>query len=269
MQGENTKLKQFLLGGATEKDAEEIGVRIISEPEFDEKMAFAEGELIEDFLDHHLSGEEMGLFYQNYLTTPERIERLRETALLRNYAKDHLKPAVGAAQEKKSGGLVEGLRAFFMTNLRPIAAILIVAVIGAIVWRVVFYEAGGLSQIEKDYAALNAKDLGNSAETNGLTNKNLLAGTFRDTDSNAKLKSETLTENILFRLALPAETPKDATFDLELARGDQTVFRQPDLRVYQNQSGQELKVILPKSVLIKGNYRIKLSSGASYGFAVE
>jgi hypothetical protein len=270
MQGENSELKRFLLGSESEKEAEEIGVRIISDTAFAEKMAFVEEDLIEDFLDDALTAEEKELFHKNFLTTAARVELLEETALLRNYARNHpSEVSARADEEKKPGGFFDSLREFLTLNLRPIAAVLIILVIGAVVWRIAFYDAGGLSDIEKQYAALNANDLNNPSETANLSNKSLIAGTFRDADSTAKLNSGNLTEKVLFRLALPSDTSKNASFNLELVKGGQTVFRQSNLRVYQNPSGQELKVILPKSVLSKGNYQIKLSNGANYGFAVE
>lgn len=271
IRGENAKLKQFLLGNPSEETAEEIGVQIISDRNLDEKMSLAEEELIEDFLDDALTAEEKELFYANFLTTPERIELFEETALLRNYARTHFaKASENLTEEKKSGSFFEGLRLFLSGNLlRPIAAVLIILVIGAVVWRVAFYDASGLTQIEKDYAALNAKDLNNQSEIANLTNKSLAAGTYRDTDSTGALNAANLTEKVLFRLALPSETPKDTPLNLELVKGGQTVFKQTNLRVYQNQNGQELKVILPKTVLSKGAYQIKLSNGVSYGFAVE
>lgn len=271
IQGENAKLKQFLLGNPSEQDAEEIGARIIADRSFDEKMSFAEESLIEDFLDDALTTQEKELFYANFLTTPERIEQFEETALLRNFAQTHFADASeNLTGEKKSDGFFESLRIFLSANLlRPVAAVLVILLIGAVVWRVVVYDAGGLTQIEKDYAALNAKDLNNAPETANLTNKSLVAGTFRDTDGASKLIAADLTENVLFRLALPPETAKDTRFDLELIKSGQTVFRQTGLRVYQNQNGQELKVILPKNVLSKGTYQIKLSNAVSYGFAVE
>ncbi len=103
--GENAKLKQYLLGNSSENDAEEIGVQIIADREFDERMSLAEGELIEDFLDDALTAEEKELFYAHFLTTPERIELFEETALLRNYAQTHLANAAEKlTQEKKSVG---------------------------------------------------------------------------------------------------------------------------------------------------------------------
>lgn len=269
-QGEDIKLKQFLLGNMAQTDADEISVGIIADRNLDAKMSFAEEELIEDFLEGSLSDEEKELFYKNFLTTSERIELLEETALLKNYAQDYFKKeSVSENQEKKSESFFETLREFLSLNLRPIAAVLIILVLAGIAWRIFLYDGSNLSPVEKDYAALNGKDLSNSLETANLSTKSLGEGTFRDTNQVAKLIAANLTENVLFRLALPAETPKNKLFNLELSKGGQAVFRQTNLRVYQNQSGQEIKVILPRSVLTTGNYKIKLSDGLSYGFVVE
>jgi hypothetical protein len=269
-QGENAKLKEFLLGSQSEPEAEEIGVQIIADRGFAEQMSYAEEELVEEFLDGGLTAEEKELFYQNFLTTPARVERLKETALLRKYARQQLtKVSESAAEEKKSVSFLDRFKGFLSLNLRPVAAALIILVLVGVAWRVFLSDAGGLTQIEKEYAVLNAKDLNKPSETANLSSKSLITGTFRDTDSASKLNAANLTENVLFRLALPSETPREALFNLELVRSGQTVFKQPDLRVYQNPNGQELKVILPKSVLSKGAYQIKLSNGATYGFTVE
>ncbi len=270
MEAKNIKIREFLLGNAPEKDAEEIGLRILTDPGFDEDMSFAEENLIEDFLAEALTAEEKKLFRQNFLTSPARVELFKEISQLRAYAQDHFANASeNAPDEKSSDGFFENFKRFLSLNLRPVAAVLMILMLAGVAWRVLLYDAGGLSEIEKQYAALNAKDLNNAPETANFSNKSLIPGTFRDAGEASKLTSANLTENVLFRLALPPGTPQDAVFDLELVKGAQTVFKQTGLRVYQNQSGQELKVILPKSVLSKGNYQIKLNSGAGYGFAVD
>lgn len=270
MEGINIKIRQFLLGSAPEKDAEEIGRRILTDRGFDEEMSFAEENLIEDFLNDGLTAEERKLFRQNFLTSPARVELFKEISQLRAYAQEHFaKASQTAPDEESSDGFFENFKRFLSLNLRPIAAVLMILMLAGVAWRVLLYDAGGLSGIEKEYAALNAKDLNSAPETANFSNKSLIPGTFRDTGEASKLTSANLTEKVLFRLALPSGTPKDALFDLELVKGSQTVFKQTGLRVYQNPSGQELKVILPKSVLAKGNYQIKLNNGAGYGFAVD
>lgn len=270
-QGESAKLKEFLLGIETDADAEEIGVRLIADREFGEKMSGAEEELVEEFLDGELTAEEKELFYRNYLTTPARRALLEETALLRSFAEAKLPETLdNSSEQKKTVGFFDGLKAFLAVNLRPLAAAFLILIIAGIAWRVFLYDGSpALSPIEKEYAALNSKDLSGGAETAGLSSKSLIVGTFRDTNPASALKSESLTDNVFFRLALAPDTPRDARFDLQLIRGGQTVFRQSDLRVYQNPNGQELKVILPKSVLPKGTYQLKLNDGATYGFTVE
>ena len=277
MSVETTKLKQFLLDDLLEKEADEISLQIIADEDFEGKMLFAEAELIEDFLEGSLSAAETELFYRNFLTTPERIELLEETAFLKEYAQTrNSKPAKEEIEGKKPTNFFESLKSFFAHNLRPVAAVLIILVIGTIAWRIFLFDANnGLTLIEKEYAALNAKDLSDPAETANLTNKSLVAGTLRDTNSAAKLTFGDLTESVLFRLALPPGTSKETVLNLELVKDGQTIFRQNKLRIYQNQNGQEVKALLPKTVLPKGNYQIKLidpankDSAVTYGFAVE
>ena len=269
MKAEKAKIRDFLLGESSEKDAEEIGLQILAEPGFDEKMSFAEESLIEDFLDNALTPQENELFKRNFLTTLARRELLGEIAQLRKYARMNQSPlAESESEEKKSGGFFEGFKGFLSLNLRPVAAVLIVLILAGIAWRVFLYEPG-LTETEKNYAALNAKDLNVAPEAANLSSKSLIPGTMRGAGDADNLNSANLTENVLFRLALPAGMQADARFDLELVKSDKTMFRQTDLRVYQNPNGQELKVVLPKSILSKGNYQIKLNNNLTYGFAVE
>ena len=269
-QGEYKKIKRFLLENSSPQETEEIGVKLIADRSFADEVAFAEEELIEELIDNSLSDEEKQLFYENFLTTPERRELLEENALLRNYAQKQLPKTVPQKlNEKQADGFFSNFKNFLTLNLRPIAAVLIISILAFAAWRVLFYDANNLSPTEKEYAALNAKDLNNAPETENLSNKNLLAGTFRDNSETAKIKLAETTENILFRLALPSETAKETPLNLELVTNSKTVFRQNNLKIYQNQSGQELKVILPKNILTKGIYQIKLNSGATYGFATE
>jgi hypothetical protein len=277
IQGENTRLKQFLLGCLAAPEIEEIGLQIISDESFEEKMTFAEEDLIEDFLEGSLSTEEKQLFYANFINCPARIELLEETALLKKYAKNNLvKPTYEVSEEKKSDSFLQTLKKFFALNLRPIAAVCLILVIAAVAWRVFLYDSkGNLTQTEKEYAALNAKDLSNAPEIAGLSNKSLIPGTLRDTNSATKLTSTNLTESVLFRLALPAETSKETFYNIELSKDGKTVFRQPNIRVYQNQNGQEVKILLPKTVLPKGSYQLKLTNSTNkdsiinYSFVVE
>jgi hypothetical protein len=273
MQGENAKLKQFLLGNLPESEAEELGVQIISDADYEEKMTFAEADLIENFLEDSLTAEEKQLFLEHFINCPERLELLEETSLLKKYAQKTFKK--DSIEQKKTVGFFESLSSFLTINLRPIAAVLLILALAGIAWRVFLYDANGnLSPTEKEYAALNAKDLNNAPEIANFSNKSLIAGTLRDTNSAAKLTAANLTESVLFRLALPSPTVKETLYNVELSKDRQTIFRQTNIRVYQNQNGQEVKVLLPKTVLPKGSYQIKLTDWANkdsifYNFAVE
>ncbi len=274
MQGEDAKLKQFLLGSLPEGEADEIGVQIISDADYDEKLSFAEAGLIEDFLENTLTADEKRLFQENFLTCPDRLELLEETSLLKKYAQKTFKS--DSIEQKKTVGFFEALTDFLKLNLRPIAAGLLILILAGIAWRIFIYDANGnYSPLENEYAALNAKDLNNAPEIANLSTKSLNAGTLRDTNSTAKLTTANLTESVLFRLALPSQAAKEIVYNVGLIKDEKIIFKQLNIRVYQNQNGQEVKILLPKTVLTNGSYQIKLTDSSNknsvlnYNFVME
>jgi hypothetical protein len=267
MEGKELKIRQFLLGNATPADDEEISRRILSGDELDERISFAEETLIEDYLDERLTAEETRLFKENFLTSPARKELFEEISQLKDYARNNFAAvSKAAAKQNKTEGFWAGL--FSLNYLRPVAAVVLILVAGILLWRVLS-PGDGLSETEKTYAVLNGKDLSSTAVTGDIQSKSLIYGTFRSADDPAKLKVADLKGDVLFRLALPPGTSASKVFNFELVRGGQTVFRQTGLRVYQNPNGQELKVVVPKSVLPVGSYQISLDDEVSYAFRVE
>lgn len=279
MESENSKLKQYLLGNLTQGETEKLDLRIISDAGLEEPLLMAEHELVEDYLEKNLSTEESELFRRNFLVGSKRESLLREVALLKRYAQhsalsDNLSKT---ATETAGDGFFEKLKGWFSLNLRPAAAVLTLLIAGLLifgVWRIFLTDS--MSPLEREYAALNQKDLSSPAEFQNSSSVNLVPGTFRDTNQTTKFKAAGLTENVLFRLALPAQTDLQTKYRAELSKDGTRIFTQQKIRVYQNQSGQEVRLILPKSVLsAPGQYKITLEnsvnqeSTVSYTLAVE
>ena len=57
-----TDYKQYLLGNLSPPETEAIDLQIISDEDSEEKLLWAESELMEDYLDETLSLKEVGLF---------------------------------------------------------------------------------------------------------------------------------------------------------------------------------------------------------------
>ena len=147
-----------------------------------------------------------------------------------------------------------------------VAALLLVAVI----WQVYFRSAE--LPLEREYAELNRKDLSNPASVNGFSTINLSSGSFRDANSAVKQSSEKLTETVLFRLALPAGSDVTTAFNAKISRGSALIFTLNGLHSYQNPNGKEVRILVPRSILQKGQYQIRLENGAppvTYAVSIE
>lgn len=275
MQLTNSQLKKYLLGDLNEQADEEIGVQIISDESTEDKLLIAENDLIEDFLDRNLSAEEEKLFYENFLICEDRKQQVSEINLFKQFAKKQIQ--IESPVEKtddSTENFWEKLKKLFGFNLRfaaPVLAVLIFAAFGIYF----FYPSNPLSPLEQEYAELNRKDFGNTNDFAEFSKVNLISGTYRDTGAGNKLKAESLSDKIFFRLALPVSVAENETLNAEIVRDQKTIFRQTGLRVYKNLNGQEVRLLLPKTVLPKGRYQIKIEnpqaedSAVIYDFAVE
>ena len=267
---ESDRLKQYLLGTLSEPETAEIDLRIIEDESFSAEVSLTESELMEDYLDGSLSDDEFKLFEANFLTSPERESQLQEILLLRDYARKSKKAEKRAAT---AGDSPRTFGDFFRMYFRPlmaggavVAALLLVAVI----WQVYF--GGAATPLEREYAELNKGDLSNPASVSGFSPVNLSSGSFRDANSAVKQSSEKLTETVLFRLALPAGSEGTTAFIAKISRGSALIFTLNDLHSYQNPNGKEVRILVPRSILQKGQYQIRLENGAppvTYAVSIE
>lgn len=273
MQGENTKLKQYLVGALSETENEGLDVRIISDESFAAEMSLAEHELSEDYLEGMLSSEEKAQFESNFLVTAERRAMLREISLLKEFAK---KKRGSAAQEKpliKSSGPFGGLLALYFRPLMAGAAVLIAVFALGLVWNAYFRDTR--SPLEREYADLNKRDLTDLAQLANYSPINLNSKTFRDTASTPKQRADRLTETVLFRLALPANTVEGSSFVAKVRRAGTPEFAIDNVRAYRNAHGHEIRMLVPKAILQKGRYQISVeakndgAAQAPYIFTVE
>ena len=155
------------------------------------------------------------------------------------------------------------------------ASLLITLAIG-FGWRI-FYDNQPveLTSLEKQYSILNRQEFDDPARLSGFTNVKLIGEAFRDSGAGNALKLENLSDQIFFRLALPPNSDENVLLKAELVKDQKTIFTQPQIRVYKNPNGQEIRLMLPKSVLSKGRFQIKIAEPETnenpfiYGFVVE
>ncbi len=276
MKDENAKLKQYLLGNLAPPEIEKIDLQLIADESLEEKLCWAESELAEDYLDEMLSPAEVAKFEENFLASPERAAQVRQISLLRNYARSAATATVADELCGKSPEtFYERLKRFFSLNLQPATAVFALVIIGLLVGTIIYYSAYQSTPLEKEFAELNQKDLNNISEYEKLTNVNLSFGAFRDSGGANKLSESGLTDAVLFRLALPFEANPADKFKVEIIKDKKIILSRRETSFYKNPNGSELRLLVPSSVLKKGEYQIRVEretsneSAVNYNFIVQ
>lgn len=253
---QNELLKKYFLGLLNPTDSEQVELRIFEDDAFEEELIQAEQNLIEDYLNASLTNQEIIAFNHNYLSTKERRYQVEFIRLLKNYSQK--KPIV---EEKK--GFFEQLKTFIN---RPklafgFAALVLVVLLGV---SLLIFNGSQNSEI----VSLNQQDLSNLAEFKNLRTINLTSENLRSTDKLNFLPQPELTDKVLLRLAIPATPPSEQTFSVSIWR-DGNMIQTLSQRSYQN---QEVRLLLPKSILTKGEYRITLTKDSekyNYYFVIQ
>jgi hypothetical protein len=256
---ESKKIKNYLLGLMSENDVEAVDLQILSDKSMEETLLEAENELIEDYLDENLSNEEIKAFNENYLINDERRKRVEFVRLMRSYAEKQ------TTETEIKPSFFEQIKSFF--TLRPFtlafASIALILALG-IVWQVIFNS--NKVSTDTELIALNKQDLSNLDEFKNLKNLSLISGNTRSSGNGNLLKENDLTDRILLRLALPNQSAnKDFTVKISQNNQLKQTFTQRTI-------GQEVRLLIPKSILAKGEYQITLEKDSekyNYYFAVE
>lgn len=253
----------------SEAENEELDLRVISDEDFAAELSLAEHELIEDHLEGSLTAEESARFRSDFLISPERLSLLREITLLKDFAQ---KKAVPAEVLENTFATHSGFFGSYFRPLLAFAAILVAVLAIGLVWNSYFRETR--SPLELEYAELNKKDLGDLTKLADYYPINLSTANFRDGEAAPKQSADRLTDTVLFRLALPANTVDNAAFKATVRRVGTPDFTLNDIHAYRNPNGYEIRVLVPKAILQKGRYQMILESkadgsAATYAFVVE
>ncbi len=257
------KNRQYLLGNLSEDKAEKIDLQIISDENSVDELTKAEDDLMEEFLDGELSAAELELFKQNFLISEERTDRLKQIALLRTYAQKKVdQNALKAENAVEPEGFFRKIITVFALNQRPSTAIfggLIIVLTGILLWQSFIQNpANQAGSWQSEIIALNRQDLSNLEDYKDLTNLSLAAGTMRDSGGANNLSGENLTGNVLIRLAVPSDLAQENVFNAKITANEKDVMTIDKIRIYDNKSGKEFRLLLPKSLLEKGEYKIEV-----------
>ena len=240
---ESDTIKRYLLGDAGEAERESIEMRINDE-EFEQDIAIAESELIEEYLEGTLSGEDKQLFERHFLSSSEHRDLVNELSLLKRYSS-------GPAEAYLTGELrvpAEGLAQY-----RPLAAaatIVIVGLLGLLSWRM--FQVEPRPPLEQKYVQLNAGDLSDLSHYPSMV---LLREADVRPAREPKFRTDGPGTSFLFRL--PVERAADA-YEVSVSENGGDLFRMGGLTVYRGDNGDEVRLLLPRGMITPGRVSITL-----------
>jgi hypothetical protein len=257
---EISSLKKYFLGLMSAKDAEALELGIISGEIGDEDLIEAENNLIESYLEGNLTIEESTAFRENFLISSERRLRVELVSSFKNL------PNKSQPENNSKPIFFEQLVAFF--KLRPIT--LVFASIGLVLllgigWQVFFVQK--LTGIETEIIALNKQDLSDPSAFKDLKSLNLTSDSLRSAGSTNGFVESELTNTVLIRLILGAKSESTEDFAVNISGNGKSL--QP---FSKTASGKEVRLLLPKSLLTKGEFRISLERKGekhNYNFTVQ
>jgi CHAT domain-containing protein/lipoprotein NlpI len=144
------ELRDYLLGALGDEGQERVEKRMLGEDDFFEQVLVAEDELVDDYLEGSLSKSERERFEKYFLIAPERRQKLRFAAALRNHVKANGAPAPRPAVASERPGLWQ--RLFGMPAMRLAAAAMVIILAGAGLWLIIKPESNmklGLEALNK------------------------------------------------------------------------------------------------------------------------
>ena len=267
-------LTNYFLGTLADESAAEVELRVMDDAEFAGEVAHAEEELVDAYLDGHLTPADELLFRTKYLTTNERVVNLEIVRLLKLHARE------GPANQIESKAPVAPKRQGYfgwLAAMRPIpkfaTAFAVLIAFAATAWWLTRPRSNDdLLALQNRYELLNQTpgSVGLDANVSELT---LVPGNLRGAVSGTALSLTGLTENVRLRIALPPGGEIATNYGVTLFRDNAEVFRLTNIRPLTGPGGAELRLLLPREILDRGNYRINLQPEKlpplTYAFAVK
>ena len=261
MRVDESKLRQYLLKNLSEEETEKMDLQFFDDNELENSLFHAEEDLIEDYIDESLSPAERELFQANFLVSNRRREQLAFMSRLKTEIADS-----APDKAEKPLSITERLAKLF----RPKFPQIVVFASFAIVFAVCAWWFIGANEQNSEIAALNKQDLSDLSSYKNSSNLTLTTDVLRSNAAEKNLQKDLLTEKILLRLILREDVSTIPL--LEIHRDANQKFRLENVRVYKNQIGSEIRLLLPSAELEKGAYRVEFEiekRKTTYNFSIQ
>jgi hypothetical protein len=267
---EEFRLRQFLLGQLDEAEREELEQLVLSEGGTREKLLMAEDDLIEEYLEGSLAGDERDKFLRQFLSIPHQRDKLRMAKSLRRLARAQTVEAQPPADKPlllADVRVFPGRRKFLL--YAPIAAMLVVAVTAGAIWyanyRRTVERERQRQAIENELAQLNGPNAQNPP-ADQISSLIVPAVAPRSVTASS---SSTLQRPIL-ELWLPPGPKQTERYSALLHRfGSDDKFEIPNLQLQDLSGNKAVRLRIFTRHLTRGTYRVQLNGLSPDGTVVE
>ncbi len=257
LEEQKDNLRKYLLRELPEADQEQIELRLMTDGEFSRRLSIAQDDLIDDFVTARLSDDEMESFRKNYVTTPERQQKLSFATALDRYVTEK---APG-----KTASVFEKLLAFiysrpFEAALTTIGLFLVLGGIFFLVWSI---QSGQNQDRQQAFARVNRPEETNVQfpvlKQNSENTRVLLLRQNIVREEGDPRTVEITAGVTLVRLLLELGISSYASFKGELqTAGGQKLASAENLKARDDNGAQFVVINIPTELLTRGDYQFKL-----------
>jgi hypothetical protein len=258
-------LREFLLGRVNDDERERIENLFLTDSVMRERVLSLEQDLIEEYLEDSLTEKDRGIFISRYARTEEQRSELRITKSIKDWAR---REALASQTPAATLSVWDRLAAHLKLKrvyVVPIAAVIVIAIILAIVWRNSQSERRKHLAVEQELAQLNSSEsLGEVLPQMSSLDLRPVTGRSIEQATELKLRADIR----VFELRLPwIGKERYSTYRAEIRRvNNKELFTIPNLPP-ENDAGNVIRLRLPAHMLSRGQYQIHLSGVFNDGSA--
>lgn len=290
-------IRRYLLGQLAEDELQRLEERLMADDDLFNAVLLAEDEMVEEYVQGELSASDQAGFEASFLSTSEGRHKVAYLTALGKYVQ-HVSPSrsaerregeepvsktqiaerppsVGPLRKKNAGlpGKINRPWIFLRPSFAiPSVAILVLALLGLSYFFV--HNRSGLRSGDSELAQLNQRDLGNLSEFTDISRLTLVSEASRDSSELRTVSLRKLSELVLLRLALPPSITAD-NVRVNISNSNGTQIALENIRVYANEAGRDVRILVPRAKLAVGSYFVEIAagrsttSGATYRFHLE
>lgn len=250
-------IKPYLLGEGDAGERERLEKRMMTDDGFFEELLVAEDELVDAYVASTLTAREREQFTNNFLSTPERHQKLRFAVALRKYVADAAtSPSTAPDKESPKPSFWRRLLPTFLSVRHPawsfgLAAALLLMVFGGVL-------LNGVWQ--------NGRQSGGDESRPPFLVVALAPGMVRDAGEIKRVVVPAGVNTVQLRLEAPEGTYTSYRAAL-VGDGGREIFTREQLRPDPAATTKTIVVNLPAPLLKRGDYQLKLgglTTGGEY-----